>query len=234
MTERVAVGVGNPTMGDDGVGRAVVRAVDDATVETAFAGTTALMALEAMAGTDRAVVVDAVDAGGEPGTVHRLPVDDGPAGAQVTMHDFTFAEAVRACGGVYELPDRVTLVGVVPDRVGPGVGLSDPVERAVPVAARLALAELRGDRHDRDTTMETSWYCVDCETVIDADAVDQHERQGHSVRGRLRPERLLSQDPWQTAPDAPDAGDASDGDDENGSGGSQPGSDAPANGRGAE
>ena len=61
------VGVGNPTMGDDGVGQAVIDRLDEAasgdeSVRATFAGTTGFFALEAMDGADRAVVVDAVDA----------------------------------------------------------------------------------------------------------------------------------------------------------------------------
>jgi hydrogenase maturation protease len=202
MSGRVAVGVGNPTMGDDGVGRAVVRALEDVTaVDTSFAGTTAMMALEAMAGADRAVVVDAVDTGGRPGTVHRLRVDEGGSGAQVPMHDFTFAEAVRAVQGIYDLPDRIAVVGIVPEHVAPGIGLSDTVEHAVPVAAAMARAELRANGGEDDTTMKATWYCVDCGTEIDPEAVDEHETEGHRVRGRFRPERLLSQDPWRGGDD---------------------------------
>lgn len=201
----VAVGVGNPTMGDDGLGQAVIRHLADQRpgLGTSFAGTTALLALEAIDGAERAVVVDAIDAAGPPGTVHRVGLDDDGASSELTMHDFTFAEAVRACGEVYDVPDRVAVVGVVPDRVAPTVGLSDAVRSVVPDAAAVAAAELRDNRGDGGTRfVDATWYCVDCERRIDADAVDEHEREGHSVRGRLQPERLLSQDPWQQGEDA--------------------------------
>jgi hypothetical protein len=46
--------------------------------------------------------------------------------------------------------------------------------------------------------VDATWYCQDCEEQLDAGAVDDHEARGHSVRGRLRPDRLLAQDPWET------------------------------------
>jgi hydrogenase maturation protease len=223
---RVAVGVGNPTMGDDGFGRAVLDELRDARCEsdagvggadppdrahgTAFVGTTALLALEAMDGAERAVVVDAVDGAGEPGTVHRFPLAgaDGPA---VTMHDFTFAEAVERCADVYDLPERTVVVGAVPATVEPGTGVSEPLCRAVGPAARLVRAELT-----ETTRMDGTWYCTDCEERIEPDAVDEHEAAGHGVTGRLRPDRLLSDDPW-TGPEAGStdgaAGDETAGDD---------------------
>ncbi|WP_299232644.1 hydrogenase maturation protease [Natronomonas sp.] len=197
----VVVGVGNPTMGDDGVARAVVRELDganDGGPETAFVGTTALLALEAMDGASRAVVVDAIDAEGPPGTIHRVRADDDGAAAEVLMHDFTFASAIRRCRSAYDLPERVAVVGVVPARIEPAVGLSPSIERIVPDLAAAVDAERTADRPSGgDRFMNASWYCVDCEAEIEAEAVDDHERQGHSVRGRLRPERLLSGDPWE-------------------------------------
>jgi hydrogenase maturation protease len=171
---RAVVGVGNPLVGDDGLGAAVVEAVADRgrRVRATHAGTTALLALEAMDGADRAAVVDAVALDRAPGTVVRRslrspgderpgeagpadrPDDDGGTDAnagdrpQVPFHDFTFAGAVASAGGAYDLPSRVTLVGVVPEAVGPGPGLSDAVARAVPRAADAALSAVGLDPAD--------------------------------------------------------------------------------------
>jgi len=45
--------------------------------------------------------------------------------------------------------------------------------------------------------MTTTWYCRTCGEEIDESAVDEHESRGHAVRGYMRPDRLLSNDPWQ-------------------------------------
>jgi hydrogenase maturation protease len=211
------VGVGNPTMGDDGVGRAVVERLDatddgSAGVRTRFAGTTGFFALAAMDGTDRAVVVDAVDVDAPPGSVHRFRLDrpaGDPGGAvpEVTLHDVSFRDALRSCRSAYDLPDRVVLVGVVPAAVTGRLGLSERVAAAVPTAAAVVRGELgRRPRHDGGAhDVDSTWYCQDCEERIDAAAVDDHEARGHSVRGRLRPDRLLAQDPWETGDEeAPD------------------------------
>ncbi|MBS3760476.1 hypothetical protein [Halodesulfurarchaeum sp.] len=44
--------------------------------------------------------------------------------------------------------------------------------------------------------MTTSWYCTDCETRIDSESITEHEEQGHTVKGVIRPDRLLGNDPW--------------------------------------
>lgn len=205
------VGVGNPTMGDDGVGKTVIERLDTtgddhAGVRTTFTGTTGFFALEAMDGTDRAVIVDAVDVDGPPGSVHRFRFDragtgdSGGAVPEVTLHDVSFRDALRSCRSAYDLPERVVLVGVVPAEVTGRLGLSEAVSAAVPTAVAAVRAELgRRPRHERGASnVDATWYCQDCEEQIDAAAVDDHEARGHSVRGRLRPDRLLAQDPWET------------------------------------
>lgn len=44
--------------------------------------------------------------------------------------------------------------------------------------------------------MNTVWYCRDCETRIESEEIDDHESDGHEVRGSLRPDRLIGNDPW--------------------------------------
>jgi hydrogenase maturation protease len=211
------VGVGNPTMGDDGVGKEVIERLDtsasdgDVAVDATFTGTTGFFALEAMDGSDRAVIVDAVDVNGPPGSVHRFRLDRGSeaegAVPEVTLHDVSFRDALRSCRSAYDLPERVVLVGVVPAEVTGRLGLSEAVSAAVPTAAAAVRAELgRRARHERGAiNVDATWYCQDCEKRIDAAAVDDHEARGHSVRGRLRPDRLLAQDPWETGDEeAPD------------------------------
>lgn len=44
--------------------------------------------------------------------------------------------------------------------------------------------------------MNTTWYCTDCETQIETEEIDEHEREGHHVRGVMQPERLIGNDPW--------------------------------------
>jgi len=44
--------------------------------------------------------------------------------------------------------------------------------------------------------MTSSWYCTDCETRIEKEAIEDHESRGHHVSGAIRPDRLLGNDPW--------------------------------------
>ncbi|MFB6152083.1 MAG: hydrogenase maturation protease [Haloarculaceae archaeon] len=152
MTEEVVVGVGNPIMGDDGLGKHVVDAlldwpaVAESDVTVTHAGTTAFLALEALSGADRGIVVDALSEGdAAPGTVHRYRLVDGVFEGRppdVFMHDFSFSEAVQAGSEAYDLPPEVLVLGVEPADTDTGVELSDPVAERLPAVVETVVEAL--------------------------------------------------------------------------------------------
>lgn len=206
MTD-VVVGVGNPVMTDDGIGEAVVdalherRSVDGEGIQATHTGTTAFLALEAMSGADRAVIVDAVALEAEPGTIHRFEFDgdDSADIPDVMMHDFALSDALGVGADTYDLPEEIVLIGVVPANLSVGMELTELVQQSLPRVVNVIETEL-GNRDGTDAlggtgTMESNWYCMDCEENIEAEAVEKHEAQGHEVQGKLRPDRLLKQNP---------------------------------------
>jgi len=74
------LGLGNPVRSDDGVGIHVVDRLREAGppegVRLEAAGAAGLAMLDLVAGYERLVVVDAIDAGLEPGTVLELSMED--------------------------------------------------------------------------------------------------------------------------------------------------------------
>jgi len=135
--EQAVVGVGSRVMGDDGVGYHAVERLHDRSlpggVTATHAGTTAFLALEAMSGADRAVVVDALALDDDPGTIREFRLHDPSEEApEVTMHDFSFSDALAVGDAAYDLPEEVLLVGIVPERLEPSLELSETVAAALP------------------------------------------------------------------------------------------------------
>lgn len=135
------VGVGNRILSDDGVGPYVIEALEASRevpreeVRLYDAGTTGFLALEGMSGCERAVVVDAIRAGEEPGTVHEYRFRNGAFDDEIpemTMHDISFTEALTFARDVYDLPDDVRIVGVEPASLRTGLELSEAVRAAIP------------------------------------------------------------------------------------------------------
>lgn len=140
-TDLAVIAVGNQIMGDDGVGARVIETLRESPVSEnpgvtlANAGTTAFFALEAMSGCDRALVVDAISTGADPGTIHTYRYVDGAfAGTipEMTMHDFSFAEALKAGREAYDLPGEILIFGVEPARIEMSMELSDEIGKTVP------------------------------------------------------------------------------------------------------
>ncbi len=149
--EQAVVGVGSMVMRDDGVGYHAIQQLDDRSLppETTVthAGTTAFLALEAMSGVDRAIVVDALALEEPPGTVREFRFGETDAEMpDVTMHDFSFSDALAVGNSVYDVPDEILLVGVVPDKLEPGVELSDTVAGVLPELVSRIEARLSTDQ----------------------------------------------------------------------------------------
>ena len=152
------VGVGSQIMGDDGLGKHVVDELaagpvgTRADVSLTHAGTMAFFALEAMSGCELGIVVDAIETGAPAGTVHRYRyVDgsfDGPV-PDITLHDFSFADALQAGTEAYELPPELLVYGVEPASIEPSLELSDPVERAVPTLVEAIMEQLPAEPGER-------------------------------------------------------------------------------------
>lgn len=124
VVRTVVVGVGNPTLGDDSVGLVVAAEVAarmrrvngpdiDVTVTQLAAGGLRLM--EALAGFDRAVLVDALVSGeSPPGTARELGLDALAATNNVDCaHDLSLPlalEMARMSG--LRVPDEIRIFGV--------------------------------------------------------------------------------------------------------------------------
>ncbi|HEU4490868.1 MAG TPA: hydrogenase maturation protease [Jiangellales bacterium] len=161
-TSTLVVGLGSRDRGDDAVGPEVAARVRELLGSNGgprvveHEDPAAL--LEAWAGADLAVVVDAVRTGGEPGAVVVLEAGQGTepltqepwAGpARGGTHAFGLAAAIELARALDRLPRRLVVVGVEATCWETGTGLSEPVAAACPraVAAVLeAVPRAGGDR----------------------------------------------------------------------------------------
>ncbi len=152
--DTLVVGLGNPILGDDGVGWRVVDALDEldhegASLQQACVGGVSLM--ELLVGYRHAIIVDAIiDPEDPPGSVWRKPlsaVETRVASHLDSTHDAPLPAAIeagRAMGA--DLPSDIEVVGIVIERGDVfGEQLSDVVAAAVPVAAAEVVGAL-GER----------------------------------------------------------------------------------------
>ncbi|HET9877600.1 MAG TPA: hydrogenase maturation protease [Mycobacterium sp.] len=162
MVRILVAGIGNIFLGDDGFGPEVLRHVSDRfaepevrVVDYGIGGMH--LAYDLLEGWDALVLVDALPDRGAPGTVHVFEADHtslgGTAGLDAHgMDPATVFASLRALGGA---PPRTVVVGCEVADVGDGIGLSAPVQAAIPdavAAIESAVAMLRDDA--RETVRE--------------------------------------------------------------------------------
>lgn len=145
---RVVVGVGNNFRGDDGVGLVVAerlrsRVGDDIAIVECEREPTRL--LDTWSGATAIVVVDAVDSGEAPGTLHRFDATHSPLPVRVlrsSTHAFGVGETIELARALGDLPDTVIVHGVEGRQFAAGDGLTPEVEAAVEGAVRAVLDDL--------------------------------------------------------------------------------------------
>jgi hydrogenase maturation protease len=152
MSGTVVIGLGNPILGDDAVGLRVARGVKaelagvaGLVVKELHAG--GLRVMDAVAGFERAVIVDAMRTGAlRPGSVRRLGADQlGRARNLASTHDTNLPTAL-AFGALLGLrmPAEVIVYGIEALELETfGETLSAQLQRSVPAAVRLIVRELR-------------------------------------------------------------------------------------------
>jgi hydrogenase maturation protease len=144
----VVIGVGNAVRGDDAVGLAVAARVRDRApegVHVVECEQEPTRLLDAWAGADVALVVDAAASGTPPGTIHRFDASGDPLPVRVfrsSTHAFGVGDAVELGRALDRLPAKVVVYGVEGAGFGAGAALSEPARVAVEEVAESILADV--------------------------------------------------------------------------------------------
>ena len=149
MSPIVVLGIGNILLRDEGVGIRVIQAMQDMAlpddVELVDGGTSGAGLIEAIADRSMLIVVDAIQAEAEPGTVFRLSGEGlaPQAGTSISLHQLGLVDTLMMARLLGCYPREVVVFGVQPGEVCPGLELSVEVARAVPRVIEGILSELR-------------------------------------------------------------------------------------------
>jgi len=150
----VIIGLGNLILKDDGLGVHVVRELEDRElppgVELIDGGTAAMELLPVVHGAERIIVIDALRAGGEPGTIYRVNPEDLVCETErpLSLHQVGLLEVLgmaKQLGGHGD----VTIVGVEPKEITWGMELSPEVRAKVPKVIKAVFEELKRSDYAR-------------------------------------------------------------------------------------
>lgn len=138
--------IGNPLMADDGAGQEMLSRLEAAApewgsdVELVDGGTQGLALLGVFEKRKAVVFLDAVRLGSKAGTVHVLNGEElvqmgrRPANS---AHEGSAPDIMRALQLLGEAPEDVALVGIEPEKIETGMGLSPTVGDSIGLAAGL-------------------------------------------------------------------------------------------------
>jgi hydrogenase maturation protease len=151
-------GLGNYLLRDDGIGVHAVRTLQQTPPPGAVLagiGTAVLDALHLLEWADKILAIDAVQAGGPPGTLYSFGVDavEGP-GMQTSLHELNFLAALEF------LPHRhkpeILMVGMEPETIDYGLDLSPSVAAALPQLGREVCKIVSDWRHGLKAAVKKS------------------------------------------------------------------------------
>ena len=138
MPGTVVIGLGNPLMGDDGLGLAALERLRDgwdipAGVELVDGGTWGMNLLPVIEDAARVLLIDAIEIGAAPGTEVVLPRERLPRylATKISPHQVDLCDVLALAELRGTLPEHTAAVGLQPERVEMSTELSDVVRERI-------------------------------------------------------------------------------------------------------
>jgi hydrogenase maturation protease len=142
------LGLGNILLGDEGVGVRVIeqllsRSFPDE-IEVIDGGTAGYELINFFEGKEKVIIVDAVKTDDTPGSVYKMDLStvQEDETVQLSLHQIGLKNVFKMAS-LMDLNPEVTLIGIVPKNYQDyNIGLSDEVEKAIPLAIETVLKEI--------------------------------------------------------------------------------------------
>jgi hydrogenase maturation protease len=114
------------------------------TIELLDGGTAGADLLDVISDRRKVIVIDAMDADLEPGSVLRLVLDDlaGGQSAAVSLHEIGLVETFAMARHLGSSPDEVVVIGIKPKEIRPSDQLSPELTACMPAIVKQVIAEL--------------------------------------------------------------------------------------------
>lgn len=141
------IGIGNILLGDEGVGVRIVEELRKGdlpeNVELHDGATSGIALLNFLEDKDKAIIVDAVRGGEEPGSIYQFSIDEALERSEmISLHDIDFVMAYQTSKDILELTDDITVIGIEPKKIESGIELSREIGNAIPQAVGLVKQNL--------------------------------------------------------------------------------------------
>lgn len=145
----MVVGIGNYILQDEGVGVHAINRLMEMDlpdgVELLDGGTHSYDLVDFFCQAEKLIIIDAIQAGGEPGTMYRAPLEEmglRPQENCTSLHQMHFIEAVKMVNLLGHYPE-IIVYGVEPEIVDWGLELTPRVAEKLPRLTELVAQEIR-------------------------------------------------------------------------------------------
>ena len=148
--QTLIVGVGNPLLGDEGVGCHIIEMLSGialpSDVRILDCGCNLLNLASYINRPQRIILIDAVRAGGKPGQIHRFDFEelDTIKTESPSAHQFRIVDVLRLLKRVYPslMCCKITIMGIEPGAIGLSTELSKEVKDNIANLTRLVIEEV--------------------------------------------------------------------------------------------
>jgi hydrogenase maturation protease len=147
--DTLVLGIGNPVMGDDGIGCRAVELLAGrdlpAGVRVEEAGVPGWGLPNWLEGWSRVILIDAVQMGEMPGTWRRFSTEQVrliASGQAISLHEPGLASGLELAQALGQLPEKIVIYGIEPAGCSPGQGLSPAACTALPGLIETICAEI--------------------------------------------------------------------------------------------
>jgi len=162
-TGRILVlGLGNILLKDEGVGVHIAQMLQELAlphnVEVVDGGTASLDVLLLAPGIEKLVVIDALRAGKEVGTIYkaRLKSEERDkleqifsSGSRISLHQVGLIDALAIAERMNCAPKEIAIIGIEPKKIDCGLELTDDVKQKIPEIINTVLKEIEDAIHTK-------------------------------------------------------------------------------------
>lgn len=147
------LGIGNTLFSDEGVGIHLLPILeeefkDDGNIEIIEGLTDGMRLLGPVEDAENLIIIDAINAGREPGTIISLKGDEIPAyfGIKMSIHQLGFQEVLLAAKMRERYPKQIAMFGMQPSSLELGVELTDTNRAKLPDLATAVIDQVNAWR----------------------------------------------------------------------------------------
>ncbi|MCD6393497.1 MAG: hydrogenase maturation protease [Planctomycetes bacterium] len=131
--ETIVLGLGNPLMGDEGIGIKLIEMLQSASgdfpeADFVDAGTGGMSLLHLISDRRKAVIIDCAHMGTEPGTIRQFTPDHVKTVKQLThlsLHEVDIIKVIDLARQLGECPEEIIFFGIEPETVTQQMELSN-------------------------------------------------------------------------------------------------------------